>query len=404
MGNSGNLRLSRVLLGVTAGIAAYKAAELSRLLIKQGHQVQVVMTPGAKNFVHELTFQSITGNPVRHMLFDPAHEAAMGHIELARWAEFVLIAPASADFIAKLYAGMADTLLHTLCLAVQAPIAIAPAMNRNMWANPAVQHNIMGLQQRGMTIWGPAVGDQACGDVGPGRMLEPLELSQRLKDYCHSSTGGSFIGRKVLVTAGPTYEPLDPVRFIGNRSSGKMGFAIAQALSDEGADTVLIAGPVNLMTPQGCQRINVQTARQMYDAVMEHIQDIDVFIGCAAVADYRPEKVLANKIKKGDAEMQITLVKNPDILQSAAALSKRPFCVGFAAETENLEEYAKAKLRAKNIDMIAANQVGEDQGFESDENALLVFWLEGEKQLSKQTKSTLAKQLVELVSEQLNKD
>lgn len=402
MNNSDYSQTGRILLGVTAGIAAYKAVELARLMVKSGYQVQVVMTPAASHFVNELTFQSVTGRPVRQHLFDPSHEAAMGHIELARWADFILIAPTSADFIAKLCMGMADTLLHTLCLAAKAPIAIAPAMNRYMWGNSATRDNVNILRKRGIRIFGPVSGSQACGDTGQGRMLESTELLQLVADYFTSVGHKRLSGRKVLVTAGPTHEPFDPVRFIGNRSSGKMGFAVVQALLEQGAEVTLIAGPVNLATPGRCLRVDVQTAQQMYDAVMQYIPDMDIFISCAAVADYRPESVFENKIKKTHESLQINLVKNPDILQSVSDLPKPPFCLGFAAETNDLQQNAAVKRHRKKIDMVAANQVGETQGFDNDNNALLVLWEGGEKYLPKQPKTGLAKRLIELLVERFD--
>lgn len=388
-----------VLLGITAGVAAYKAAELARLLIKAGAQVQTVMTPSASEFVGPMTLQAITGRPVRQTLFDPQHEAAMGHIELARWADLVMIAPATADLLARLAAGMADDLLTTLCLASEAPLAVAPAMNRAMWRHPATQANVATLAARGVMVWGPAEGEQACGDTGPGRMLEPAELLERV---ISAQGGGRLKGRKAVVTAGPTREPLDPVRFLGNRSSGRMGYAIAEALLREGADVTLVSGPVALACPPGAQRISVETAMQMHAAALSAAEDADLFVACAAVADYRPVSAAGHKIKKDSETLRVDLVKNPDILRDVAALPDRPFCVGFAAETERLREHAMGKLRDKGVDMIAANPVGEGLGFESDDNSLLVIWQEGSLELPCQRKERLAEQLVSVIAERMN--
>ncbi len=386
-----------ILLGVTGGIAAYKSAELARLLLKANAQVRVVMTEAATRFVSPLTFQAITGNPVRVQLFDAEHEAAMGHIELARWADRMLIAPVSADFMARMAQGMANDLLSTLVLACTAPVSIAPAMNMHMWRHPATQHNLSVLKERGIAILGPEAGEQACGDVGPGRMLEPAEILDTLQ----ISVGrGLFVGKKVLITAGPTHEAIDPVRFIGNRSSGKMGFALAQAFVAEGAQVLLVAGPVQQSTPLGVKRINVQTALQMHQAVFENIEAVDIFVSCAAVADYRPEQVQEQKIKKAAQRLEISLIRNPDILAEVAALSNGPYTLGFAAETENLAENAEAKLRNKNLNMLAANQVGGKLGFESDDNALLVVWPDGQKQLPVQSKRKLAQSLLYILEQQ----
>jgi len=396
---SNHLRGRHILLGISGGIAAYKAAELARLLVRAGAEVQVVMTPSAREFIGGMSLQAITGRAVRDAIFDPAHEAAMGHIELARWAELILIAPASADFLAKLFAGMADTLVHTLCLASEAQIAIAPAMNQQMWANPATQANVKGLRSRGVLVWGPATGEQACGDIGPGRMLEPAQL---LDLVVQSLRTGRFAGRRVVLNAGPTREPVDAVRFLGNRSSGKMGYAIADALLREGADLTLISGPVTLQPPPGAQLINVETAAEMHQATLQAVRGVDLFVACAAVADYRPLSTASQKIKKEADTLHLELVRNPDILRDVAALPERPFCVGFAAETQNLEAYAESKRRAKGADMIAANQVGRTQGFESDENALLVLWEGGRTNLPQQPKSRLAEHLISLIAERMD--
>lgn len=394
-----HLRGRRILLGITAGIAAYKAAELARLLIRAGAEVQAVLTPSAKEFLGETTLQAITGRLVRIELFDPAHEAAMGHIELARWAELILLAPASADFIAKLRVGMADTLLHTLCLATQAPIALAPAMNQAMWAHSATRSNTAALETRGIHIWGPGAGEQACGDNGPGRMLEPQQLLERVGTLFG---GGRLAGRRAVVTAGPTREPVDPVRFVGNRSSGKMGYAVASALLREGAEVTLVSGPVDLDPPAGAKLIDVETAEQMYEACMQVVPEAELFVACAAVADYRPLESTSQKIKKEADTLTLQLVRNPDILKDVAALPERPFCVGFAAETEDLESHAEAKRRAKGIDMIAANEVGAGAGFEVNDNALRVLWEGGSVQLTLQPKPRLAEQLVSLIAERMD--
>lgn len=394
-----HLRSRRILLGITAGIAAYKVAGLARLLVSAGAEVQVVMTPSAGEFIGAMTLQAITGRPVREAIFDAQHEAAMGHIELARWAELVLVAPASADFLARLCAGMADTLLHTLCLATDAPIAVAPAMNVRMWANPASRANMKVLGERGVMIWGPASGEQACGEQGPGRMLEPEALLEKVRQVFAS---GRFAGRRVVLTAGPTREPVDAVRFVGNRSSGKMGYAIGEALLREGADVTLVSGPVALPVPAGARVVSVETALEMHRATLAEVADADLFVACAAVADYRPVSTASQKIKKDADTLTLELVRNPDILRDVAAMPERPFCVGFAAETERLEAYAEAKRRAKGVDMIAANQVGRQQGFEADENALLVLWEGGRTRLPQQAKTRLAEQLISLIAERMD--
>ena len=390
----------RVLLGVTGGIAAYKGAELARLLVREGAEVQVVMTAAACRFVGPMTFQALTGRAVRSELFDAAHEAAMGHIELARWAELVVVAPASADFVARLAAGMAGELLDTLCLATPAPLLVAPAMNQAMWAHPATRANAATLAGRGVTLLGPASGQQACGDEGPGRLLEPGELLEVIRGTLQA--GQRLAGRRVLVTAGPTREAIDPVRFIGNRSSGKMGFAVAAAARAAGAEVTLVAGPVALPTPAGVGRVDVETAGEMRAAVFTYLPGTAIFIACAAVADFRPAAVAQQKIKKTDQTPAIELVRNPDILREVAARPERPFCVGFAAETERIAEHAEAKRRDKRLDMIAANQVGAGQGFEVDRNALLVLWEGGREALGPDDKSRLAARLVELIVERFD--
>ncbi len=347
----------KILLGVTGGVAAYKAPDLVRRLRERGAEIRVVMTAGAEQFVTPLTFQAVSGSPVRSSLWDAGAEAAMGHIELARWADKIVIAPASADFLARLTAGMADDLLATLCLASEAPVFVAPAMNRVMWSNAATRANIAKLAERGVTILGPGLGDQACGETGPGRMLEPEHIATMVLQ----SGEGGLAGLSLLITAGPTREPIDPVRYITNRSSGKMGFALAEAAAAAGARVRLVTGPVALSTPAGVERFDVQTAEDMYAAVHAQLPGSDVFIGAAAVSDYRPEHSAEHKIKKHAQRLELKLTRAPDTLRSVAALAppERPFTVGFAAETENLEAHALAKLEDKRLDMIAANLVGE---------------------------------------------
>ena len=392
-----------IILGVTGGIAAYKAAELIRLLRQHNAQVRVVMTQGAREFITPLTLQALSGNPVHLDLLDPEAEAGMGHIELAKWADLILIAPASANFIARLANGQADDLLTTLCLATIAPIALAPAMNQAMWLNSQTQKNCQQLQDKGITLFGPGSGAQACGDVGPGRMLEPLELSELSAALFPT---GLFSGKKIVITAGPTREAIDPVRYISNHSSGKMGFALAQAAIDGGAQTTLIAGPVSLEAPEGAARIDVISARQMYDAALTAAADCDIFIATAAVADYRPTKLADQKIKKDHSPntqdtMVIELSLNPDIVAAVAALQDKPFTVGFAAETQQVVDYARDKLTRKNLDMIIANDVSAAGiGFNSDDNAVTVVWPQGQQQIEKTSKRQLAKLLMEHIAEQ----
>jgi phosphopantothenoylcysteine decarboxylase / phosphopantothenate---cysteine ligase len=386
----------RILLGVGGGIAAYKAAELVRRLRDAGAEVRVVMTENATRFVGALTFQALSGNPVRTSLWDENAEAAMGHIELARWADEVLIAPASADLLARLAQGRADDLLSTLVLATSAPVSVAPAMNQQMWAHPATQANVEVLRQRKVRVFGPAAGSQACGEVGEGRLLEPEGLVAAL---AAGRGPGLLKDLRVLVSAGPTFEDIDPVRFIGNRSSGKMGFAIAAAAIRAGAQVSLIAGPVALPTPAGAQRIDVRSARQMRDAVLAAAADSDIFISAAAVGDYRPESVAAAKLKKSGKPLALSLVQNPDIIAEVADMPRHPFLVGFAAETHDLERYARDKLERKRLDMIAANQVGDELGFECGENALLLLWAEGSEQLELADKCILAQSLIERVAQ-----
>jgi phosphopantothenoylcysteine decarboxylase / phosphopantothenate---cysteine ligase len=388
----------RILLGVTGGIAAYKSADLVRRLRERGAVVQVVMTQGAREFVTPTTFQALSGRTVRTDLWDATAEAAMGHIELARWAELLLIAPASADFLARLAHGMADDLLSTLALATAAPIAVAPAMNQLMWSNAATQANVALLAQRGVRVLGPGVGDQACGETGPGRMLEPLEIAGLIAPLLKPD--GPLRGQRVLVTAGPTRECIDPVRFVSNRSSGKMGFAVAQALQDVGAEVVLVSGPVSLPTPLGVRRIDVESGEQMYAAVQRELPGTAIFVGTAAVADYRPTQCASQKIKKTSESLELELTRTVDILAHVSASTPRPFVVGFAAETHALEHYARAKLLAKNLDLIAANEVGHSKAFDCDQNALLVLWRGGGRaELPSACKSELANALVALIVE-----
>ncbi len=386
----------RILLGVTGGIAAYKSADVVRRLRERGAEVQVVMTEAATRFVTPLTFQALSGRPVRSGLWDEAAEAAMGHIELARWADVVLVAPASADFLARLAGGRADDLLATTCLATAAPVCVAPAMNRLMWAHAATQANVATLAARGVRVLGPAEGAQACGETGPGRMLEPEALCAAL---LAADDAGSLAGLNVVISAGPTREPLDPVRFISNRSSGKMGYAVAAAARAAGACVTLISGPVSLPTPAGVRRIDVETAAQMYAAVHEVIGQADLYIGAAAVADYTPVCCAEQKIKKTSDCLELSLQRAPDILASVSALQRRPYTVGFAAETNDVEKHALAKLARKRLDLIAANEVGCDRAFDREDNALLVLWPGGRRELALQSKADLAREFIALVAE-----
>ena len=388
------LQNRRLLLGVTGGIAAYKCAELVRLFRQRGAEVQIVMTEAAKRFITPLTLQALAGRPVKCDLWDIQAEEAMGHIELARWAELVLVAPASADFLARLRIGRADDLLTTLCLATEARLAVAPAMNRVMWQHPATRDNVDVLRQRGVEIWGPAEGEQACGEIGPGRMLAPDELVRRVGEFWLPRR---MKGVKILITAGPTREVIDPVRYLTNRSSGKMGYALAQAARDAGAQVTLVSGPVSLVPPAGIECVTVQSAREMFAAVMERIAGQDIFVGAAAVADYTPLRIEKKKIKKNSRTVTLELARTVDILATVAALDTPPFTVGFAAETDGLKGYAQSKLERKKLDMIAANHVGPGLGFEVDDNALWVFWPGGERRLSRAPKQILARKLMTLI-------
>ncbi|MGL5433019.1 MAG: bifunctional phosphopantothenoylcysteine decarboxylase/phosphopantothenate--cysteine ligase CoaBC [Plesiomonas shigelloides] len=385
----------RVLLGISGGIAAYKCVELVRRLREQGAEVRVVMTAAAKAFITPLTLQAVSGHPVADDLLDPAAESSMGHIQLAKWADLVLLAPATADLMARMAAGMGNDLLTTLCLATSAPLTIAPAMNQQMYQAQVTQENIAKLAVRGALSWGPAEGAQACGDVGPGRMLEPAELCQRVSQ--NFAQQQDLAGIAVLITAGPTREALDPVRFISNHSSGKMGYAIAAAAAARGATVTLVSGPVNLPTPAGVKRIDVESALQMQSAVMTEVTHHQIFIACAAVADYRAACVAPEKIKKAGDEISLTLVKNPDIVAGVGAMTtQRPFVVGFAAETQNVEQYARDKLARKNLDLICANDVSlPGQGFNADQNALHLFWKDGQHSLALDSKAALGQQLMD---------
>ena len=390
---------TRILLGVTGGIAAYKSPDLVRRLIERGADVQVVMTSAAQKFVSPTSFQAVSGRPTRNDLWDEAAEAAMGHIELARWAQVVMIAPASADFIARLAGGRADDLLSTLCLATEAPIVLAPAMNRVMWANKATQANVETLISRGIRMLGPASGNQACGEVGAGRMWEPVKLAESLLEP--PANAGLLSGLNILITAGPTRERIDPVRYLTNRSSGKMGFAVAAAAHEAGAHVTLVTGPVQLPTPSGVTRINVESARDMYAAVHRQVADADVFIAAAAVADFQPVTVARQKIKKQGIAVKLDLEPAPDIVKSVADMAKRPFVVGFAAETNDVEDHARSKLKRKKLDMIAANQVGEGIAFDCDDNALTVIWPGGKVEVARGPKIEVARQLIVLIAQRL---
>ncbi|AAU38545.1 Phosphopantothenate-cysteine ligase /Phosphopantothenoylcysteine decarboxylase [Basfia succiniciproducens] len=395
-----NLNGKRIVVGITGGIAAYKTIEFIRLLRKSNAEVRVVLTAAAAEFVTPLTLQAISGNPVAQSLLDPQAELAMGHIELAKWADAIIIAPASADFIARFTVGMANDLLSTVCLASAAPIFLAPAMNQQMFSQAVTRQNLKSLAERGVKLIGPNSGFQACGDVGAGRMSEPAEIYAALCEALFLRQ--DLLGIKVAITAGPTREAIDPVRYISNHSSGKMGFAIAQAFADRGAEVTLISGPVNLAAPDKVNRINVVSARQMWQQSMKSAVENHIFIGCAAVADYRVAEVSEQKIKKTDDndELTLNLIKNPDIIADVAHLTEnRPFVVGFAAETQNVEQYAKDKLQRKNLDLICANDVVGGSVFGAEQNTLHLFWQNGEKVLPTDTKKALAKSLVQEIIE-----
>jgi phosphopantothenoylcysteine decarboxylase/phosphopantothenate--cysteine ligase len=390
-----NMQGQRVLLGVTGSIAAYKSPDIVRRLQEQGAEVLVVLTASAEKLVSPTVFQAVSGKPVRGDIWDEQAEAAMGHIELAKWADLVLIAPATANVIAQLAAGSAENLLTTICLATEAQVALAPSMNQAMWNDAATQANCDVLRKRNILFIGPDEGSQACGDSGPGRMTEPADIVSRLS---RGGAKGPFEGLSILITAGPTREAIDPVRFVSNRSSGKMGFAVARAAADAGAKVTLIAGPVNLPTPPRVERINVESTQQMFDATMERIAAVDMYIGAAAISDYRPQETAGQKIKKSAATFVLEMVKSPDLLATIAGLSDGPFTVGFAAETEKLEQHATDKLNRKQLDMIIANLVGENLCFDADENEVVVLWNDGRQPLPKSSKPELARQLVDLIA------
>lgn len=387
----GSLINKRVLLGVTGGIAAYKSADLARRLRDAGAEVRVIMTRSATEFITPLTLQAVSGHPVHQQLLDTGAEAGMGHIELARWADALLVAPASANFLARLAQGRADDLLSAVCLATEAPVAVAPAMNQQMWNNAATQSNLAAIKKNAVRIFGPAEGSQACGEVGPGRMLEPVELVTLVSQLFAT---GELDGLTVLVTAGPTWEAIDPVRGLTNRSSGKMGYAVAEAAAESGARVILVSGPTSLPDPDRVRTVRVESAQEMYDTVHQHAAEADIFIGVAAVADYRPTRTAERKIKKTETTITLELERTPDILASVAARQPAPFTVGFAAETENLEQHARAKLERKKLDLVAANRVGADVGFAADENSLLLVEREGVTELPTQPKTKLARALI----------
>jgi len=397
---SGRDKLSpmNIVLGITGGIAAYKAPDLVRRLRERGGDVQIVMTASAEEFVTGTALQAVSGRPIRSNLWDKEAEAAMSHIELARWADVVLIAPATAEVMARIVSGGAPDLLTTICLATEAPLVVAPAMNHIMWSNPATQANRKVLEERGIHILGPGVGSQACGETGAGRMLEPDTIAAAVFDLAVGEGEGLLTGRKVVITAGPTREPIDPVRYITNRSSGKMGYAMARAAAAQGAEVVLISGPVNLPEPPGIEVRNVLSAQDMYEATHTCVSEADIFIAAAAVADYRPAEWKEQKIKKNEESMSIDLVRCPDVLASVAALAAGPFTVGFAAETEKVDDYARSKLENKSLNMIIANRVGSDCGFDTDDNSVNVIWTDGEQRFPEARKSELARDLVELIA------
>lgn len=391
----------KILLGVTGGIAAYKTPDLVRKLKAQGADVRVVLTHGAAEFVSPLSLQAVSGNMVHSKLLDEHAEAGMGHIELAKWADILLIAPATAHCIAKLANGLADDLLSTLYLATTAKVFLAPAMNQQMWHAPATQNNLNRLQLHGVDLIGPAAGEQACGDTGPGRMSEPQDIVSTL---INQEPSGPLSGKKVVITAGPTREPIDPVRYLSNHSSGKMGYAVAQAAYQAGAEVIIVSGPVTISPSPNIHCRYVNTAAEMLNVVMEEINDADIFIAAAAVADYKVAEIAQNKIKKSNDELTLTFIKNPDILKSVAALPRAPFTVGFAAESQDVETYARAKLKNKKLDMIAANDITrEGLGFNSEENALHVIWHDGDMHLPPDSKVNIARSLITLIAEQYNK-
>ena len=390
------LKGKRLVLGVSGGIAAYKAAELARLLVKEGAEVHAVLTQSGARFVTPATFQALTGRPAWTDMWDARMPDSMAHIDLSRGADAIVVAPASADFLAKLAHGLADDLLSTLCLARECPLIVAPAMNRQMWENPATQRNKSQLAQDGVIVLGPASGEQACGETGPGRMLEAAELHDAVVGFFQPKV---LAGRRVLLTAGPTFEALDPVRGLTNPSSGKMGFALARAVRDAGAEVTLVCGPVAQPTPAGVARVDVLSAREMRDAVLRHVRETDIFIAVAAVADYRPEQTAAQKIKKAAQPLTLTLLPNPDILAEIAALPKPPFCVGFAAESENLDEYAQGKRSAKKLPLVVGNLLR--HGLGGEDNTIVMFDDEGRHPLGPAAKIEIARGIVARIGQML---
>ena len=386
-----------VLLGVTGGIAAYKSAELIRQLQEQGANVRVIMTQGAMEFITPLSLQALSGNPVHTQLLDAEAEQGMGHIELARWADLLLIAPATADVLARLVAGRADDLLTTAALATAAPLLVAPAMNQQMWLDQATTDNIATLLRRGVHLVGPASGEQACGDIGPGRMEQPAVIAAAAASLFQS---GLLAGKRVVITAGPTREALDPVRYISNHSSGKMGYALARAAAEAGASTTIISGPVSLSVPDKVRHLSVESATQMLDQSLALLKECDIFIACAAVADYRPATMEQQKIKKGPEQVTLQLVRNPDIVAAVAESENRPFTVGFAAETNDVLSYARDKMQRKGLDMIVANDVSDPSiGFNSEHNAATVLWPDGEQALPRASKDSIARHIIELIAQ-----
>ena len=397
-----SLANKNVLLGVTGGIAAYKSAEIVRHLKKSGSSVRVVMTESAKEFITPLTLQALSGNRVSSELLDAEAEAAMGHIELAKWADGILIAPTTANSLARLASGRADDLLSSITLAFDGPISLAPAMNQAMWGDKRTQENLDSLISKGFKVCGPGSGEQACGDIGLGRMLEPMEI---LELFSASFIQGAMSGKNLLITAGPTQEPIDPVRFITNKSSGKMGYSLAEAAIESGARVTLISGPVNLEAPHNCHKVSVETAKEMYEAVMHHIKDKDVYIGTAAVSDYSPAEVKNSKIKKdgNKSPLNLELKENQDILKSVSELEERPYVVGFAAETDGLIKNAEKKLKNKGLDLIVANDVSNKEiGFDSDENEVTLITKTEQQLIPKQNKKKISKKIVEFISRRIN--
>ena len=396
-----SLANKNILLGVTGGIAAYKSAEIVRHLKKSGASVRVVMTKSAEEFITPLTLQALSGNRVSTELLDAEAEAAMGHIELAKWADGILIAPATANTLARISSGRGDDLLSTVTLAFDGPVSLAPAMNQAMWLDKRTQENLEKLIQQDFGICGPGSGEQACGDIGLGRMLEPLEI---LEIFSLSFSKGAMLGKSILITAGPTQEPIDPVRFITNRSSGKMGYSLAEAAIESGAKVTLISGPVNLKPPTNCNLVEIKTAKEMYESVMHHIKGMDVYIGTAAVSDYSPAHINESKLKKdgSNAAMTLELKENQDILKSVSELNDRPYVVGFAAETEDLIENAEKKLKNKKLDLIVANDVSDKEiGFDSDQNEVTLITHKGKELIQRQNKKKISKKIIDFISKRI---